>query len=85
MMICTKYTEYLQPPFRAILNRFDRNPVAVRLPAFIAVGSGGDFGARNGHGGFGHAVLEWERRACENGPLFQSAAPRRDPGDLRSR
>lgn len=44
--------------------------MAVRLPAFIAVGSGGDFGARNGHGGFGHAVLESERRRVRTGPRF---------------
>lgn len=52
------------------LNRFDWNPVAVRLPAFIAVGSSSDFGARNGHGGFGHSVLEPERRHVRTGRDF---------------
>lgn len=61
-----------------LLNRFDWNPVAVRLPAFIAVGSGGDFGARNGHGGFGHGVLESERRRVRTGPDLR--ARHQNPG-----
>lgn len=43
-----------------VLNRFDWNPVAVRLPAIIAVNSGGGFGARSRHGWFGHTILESE-------------------------
>lgn len=58
-----------------LLNRFDWNPVAVRLPALIAVGSGGDSGATNGHGGFGHTVLEWERRRVRTGRHFRARRP----------
>lgn len=63
------FTESLSGPRWLVtpLDRFDWNPVAVGLPALIAVGSGGDFGARDGHGGFGHAVLESERRRVRGG------------------
>lgn len=64
-MICTKITEYLQSSVQPhwllyvlVLNWFNWHPVAVRLPAFIAVGPGSDFSTGHRHGWFGHAILQ---------------------------
>lgn len=64
-MICTKITEYLQSSVQPhwllyvlVLNWFNWHPVAIRLPAFIAVGPGSDFSTGHRHSWFGHTILQ---------------------------